>query len=207
MCRIQQLSLLAWLEYYLANPNPFFFKIHSPQYFILRPLSCPYVFIGARGIQENYQNWKKVAAEHIYMHFSKIVLKKGFGFVKVLARSGTWGARHNISDPEKKSINSAGAFFRHMRAPKKNSRRRSRKNSKKNFKNFQKKSGRAIFQKPFFNAFFAFSEDFIFFVPQIFFWKSRLFLLMIHFSTMSYVFWKKFASGERGSGLLRVRVC
>ena len=52
------------------------------------------------------------------MHFSKIVLKKGFGFVKVLARSGTWGARHNISDPEKKSINSAGAFFRHMRAPK-----------------------------------------------------------------------------------------
>ena len=93
-------------------------KIHSPQYFILRPLSCPYVFIGARGIQENYQNWKKIAAEHIYMHFSKIVLKKGCGFVKVLARSGTWGARHNISDPEKKSINSARAFFRHMRAPK-----------------------------------------------------------------------------------------
>ena len=73
------------------------------------------------------------------MHFSKIVLKKGFGFVKVLARSGTWGARHNISDPEKKSINSAGAFFRHMRAPKKNFREDEVEKTQRKFsKKFQK---------------------------------------------------------------------
>ena len=44
------------VEYCLTNPNPKLRKIHSPQYFVLRPLSCPYVFIGARGIQKNYQN-------------------------------------------------------------------------------------------------------------------------------------------------------
>ena len=118
------------------------------------------------------------------MHFSKIVLKKGFGFVKVLARSGTWGARHNISDPEKKSINSAGAFFRHMRAPKNFSAKTKSKKLKENFQKFSKKSRRGIFQKPFFNAFFAFSEDFIFFVPRFFFENHDFFFLMIHFSTM-----------------------
>jgi hypothetical protein len=108
------------------------------------------------------------------MHFSKIVLKKGFGFVKVLARSGTWGARHNISDPEKKSINSAGAFFRHMRAPKKKSRRRSRKNSKKIFKKFSKKSRRGIFQKPFLMRFSRF-QKILFFSSPDFFLKTTTF--------------------------------
>ena len=102
------------------------------------------------------------------MHFSKIVLKKGFGFVKVLARSGTWGARHNISDPEKKSINSAGAFFRHMRAPKSFSRRRSRKTSKKIFKKIQKNPDVEFFKNHFLMRFSRFQKILFFSSPKFF---------------------------------------
>ena len=147
----QRCQDMAWLcRVKFSKPEPKIFKkIHSPQYFILRPLSCPYVFIGARGIQENYQNWKKVAAEHIYMHFSKIVLKKGFGFVKVLARSGTWGARHNISDPEKNLLTPQGHSLDICGHQKKISRRRSRKNLKKIFKIFKKNPDVEFFKNRF----------------------------------------------------------
>jgi hypothetical protein len=101
-------------------------------------------------------------------HFSKIVLKKGFGFVKVLARSGTWGARHNISDPEKNLLTPQGhsldicghqIFF---------SAKTKSKKLKENFQKIFKKIPTWNFSKTIFNAFFAFSEEFIFFVPQFF---------------------------------------
>ena len=72
------------------------------------------------------------------MHFSKIVLKKGFGFVKVLARSGTWGARHNISDPEKNLLTPQGHFLDICGHQKIEIAKSKPKKLKENFKKFQK---------------------------------------------------------------------
>ena len=118
------------------------------------------------------------------MHFSKIVLKKGFGFVKVLARSGTWGARHNISDPEKNLLTPQGHSLDICGHQKFFFAKTKSKKPKENFQKNFKKIPTWNFSKTIFNAFFAFSEDFIFFVPRFFFENHDFFFLMIHFSTM-----------------------
>ena len=47
------------VAYHSTNPNTKLEKLPRPYYFIPSPLSCSYVFIRARGIQENYKNEKK----------------------------------------------------------------------------------------------------------------------------------------------------
>ena len=75
-----------------------------------------------------------------------------------------------------------------MRAPKNRNREDEAEKTQRKISNFSKKIPTWNFSKTIFNAFFAFSEEFIFFVPQIFFENHDFLFLVKHFSTVQYVF-------------------
>ena len=152
----------------LTNPNPKFKRTTTPSIFYSAPPFLSLCVYWNKGHPGKLSTLKKSCSRTYGGHFSKIVLKKVFGFAPFLAPSATWGAPHKKFDPEKNCINSAGAFFRHMRAPKNRNREDEAEKIQRKISKISKKIGRDIFQKPFFNAFFAFSEEFIFFVLQFF---------------------------------------
>ena len=136
------------------------------------------------------------------MHFSKIVLKKGFGFVKVLARSGTWGARHNISDPEKNlstpqghSLDICGhqnCFFAKTKS----------KKLKENFQKFSKNPDVEFFKNHFLMRFSRF-QKILFFLCLNFFVKITTFFHHDTFQYNAVRILKKFRLRRKGFGFVK----
>jgi len=142
------------------------------------------VFIGARGIQENYQNCKKIAAEHMVGTFQKSCSKRCSGLLRFWHEVRRGARRIKILTPKKIVLIPQGHSLDICGHQKIEIAKTKPKKFKEKFQKIPKKIGRDIFQKPFFNAFFAFSEEFIFFVPQFFLKTMIFFFLMIHFSTI-----------------------
>ena len=111
---------------------------------------------------------EKNAAEHMVGTFQKSCSKRCSGLLRFWHEVRRGARRIKNLTPKKNCINSAGAFFRHMRAPKNRNREDEAEKIQRKISENLKKIGRDIFQKPFFNAFFAFSEEFIFFILQFF---------------------------------------
>ena len=128
---------------------------------------------------------EKKLQRNIYIcTFQKSCSKRGSGLLKFWHEVGR-GARGIIfRTPKKNLLTPQGHFLDICGHQNLFSAKTKSKKLKENFQKVFKKIPTWNVSKTIFNAFFAFSEDFIFFVPRFFFENHDFFFLMIHFSTM-----------------------